>query len=267
MDAILFKATTLPDAWFTLMYALIKGDVPRSTYEIDKGSYVGERRLEFQYVTVQIDQPGARPLIPEIPPLLNLPPPVDGMDYVDDYFAHYLMGTELKNNEMYIYGTWLAPGIDRVIKQLKGAPGNNQAAISIGGLIEEESHYERCGWTITDTDNRIDPATQQRDPACLRCVDFRLDQSNTLHMCVYFRSWDLWGGFPANLAGLQLVKEYVAQAIGAKDGKIIAASKGLHIYSHAFEVAAKRVGMNGVATMDEFLACVTSHDGSDIHSR
>jgi thymidylate synthase len=104
-----------------------------------------------------------------------------------------------------------------------------------------------------DTDNYIDPGTGQRDPACLRLVDFRLDQSNVLHMVVYFRSWDLWGGFPANLAGLQLVKEYVCQAIGATDGKIIASSKGLHLYDHAIQVAAERLGMAEVGTMDDFL--------------
>ena len=108
-------------------------------------------------------------------------------------------------------------------------------------------------YAALDTDNFIDPATGQRDPACLRIADFRLDQNNTLHMFVYFRSWDLIGGFPANLAGLQLVKEYVAQAIGAEDGRIIASSKGLHIYSYAIQVAAKRLGMTDVATMDDFV--------------
>jgi len=31
-----------------------------------------------------------------------------------------------------------------------------------------------------------------------------------LHFVLYFRSWDLWGGFPAKLAGIQLLKEYMA---------------------------------------------------------
>ncbi|MFH2008956.1 MAG: thymidylate synthase [bacterium] len=260
MDALLFKATTLPDAWFQLVYALVKGETARNVYEIDKGSYVGQRRLEFPYVTVQIDQPGARPLIPEMPPMLNIPAPVDGMDYVNDYFARYLMGTELAENETYIYGTWLAPGVERVIRQLQGAPGNNQAAICIGGwapqpraAVPEGGLPEGLSLAL-DTDNFIDPGTGERDPACLRVVDFRLDQQNTLHMSVYFRSWDLWSGFPANLAGLQLVKEYVAQYLGAQDGRIIAASKGLHIYDHAVEIAATRLGMSDVASMDDFVA-------------
>ena len=266
MEALLIKATTLPDAWFQLVYALVKGDVPRNVYEIDRGSYVGQRRLEFPYVTVQIDQPGVRPIIPEMPPLLNIPAPVEDMEYVNEYFARYLMGTELADNETYIYGTWLAPGVERVIKQLKGAPGNNQAAICIGGWAPQPGHATPDGMDAElamalDTDDFIDPGTGERDPACLRVVDFRLDADNTLHMCVYFRSWDLWGGFPANLAGLQLVKEYVGQALGAKDGKIIAASKGLHIYDHAVDIAATRLGMCEVSTMDDFVGWIGNEKG------
>ncbi len=253
MEAILIKANTLPDAWFQLVFNLIRGDhseFPRTVYKIDKGSYVGQKRLEFQFVTVQIDNPGVRSLIPEFPPAVSVPPPVEGMEYVERYFVDYLMSTKLAANETYIYGTWLVPGVERVIKQLRDSPGNNQAAISIGGVVEKETDYERCGWLCIDTDNYIDPGTGQRDPACLRLVDFRLDQDNRLHMVVYFRSWDLWGGFPANLAGLQLVKEYVGQAIGAEDGRIIAQSKGLHLYDHAVKIAAERIGVN--VDEDEF---------------
>lgn len=262
MDVQLFKATTLPDAWFQLVYALLKGDLPRNVYAIDRGSYVGQRRLEFPYVTVQIDQPGARPLIPEMPPLLTLPAPVESMDYVESYFSRYLMGTELAENETYIYGTWLAPGVERVIEQLKDAPGNNQAAICIGGWApwrEPAAPVPDAPAPVMlalDTDRFIDPGTGERDPACLRVVDFRLDQERRLHMVVYFRSWDLWGGFPANLAGLQLVKEYVGQAIGATDGKIIASSKGLHIYDHAVEIAAARLGLCEVASLDDLLGWI-----------
>ncbi len=266
MEALLFKATTLPDAWFQLVYALVRGDVPRNVYTIDKGSYVGQQRLEFPYITVQIDNPGAEPTIPFMPEGSNLPPPVEDMDYVRDYFARYLMSTEVADNETYIYGTWLAPGVERVIEQLKDSPGNNQAAISIGGwgpepnatinTLTETATGKILGQNglCNDTDNYIDPATNQRDPACLRLVDFRYDQDNTVHMVVYFRSWDLWGGFPANLAGLQLVKEYVAEAIGAKDGKIIASSKGLHIYDHCLDIAAQRLNMPSVGTMDDLMA-------------
>ena len=262
MDICTVHATTLQDAWFQLVYGLMRGEKPHHSYKIDKGSYVGQTRLEYDYVLVQIDRPFERPLIPEIPPMLNIPAPVESQEYIDDYFTKYLMGTTREDNETYIYGTWLAPGVERVIEQLKGAPGNNQAVVSIGGIamdapaMEITGHMGRtllCLENPIDTDNYIDPGTNQRDPACLRMVDFRYDHEGFLHMIVYFRSWDLWNGFPANLAGLQLVNEYVAQAIGAKPGKMIASSKGLHIYDHAIDVAAQRLGMEDVDSMDALL--------------
>jgi len=265
MIPTLVTATSIPDAWFLLVYQLMRGDVPRSVYEIDKGSYVGQKRLEFDYLLVTINHPGARPLIPDIPPGLNIPAPVENMEYVEEYFTNYLMNPELELNETYKYATWLAPGVERVIEQLKGAPGNNQAAISVGGLALGPDDHGKALLSIkskafnlnvrevTDTDNEIDPGTGQRDPACLRLVDFRLDQENKLHMVVYFRSWDLWGGFPANLAGLQLMKEYVVDQLGCEDGVIIASSKGLHLYDHAIDIAAQRLGMGTVQTMDDFL--------------
>ncbi|HQO78238.1 MAG TPA: thymidylate synthase, partial [Thermodesulfobacteriota bacterium] len=79
------------------------------------------------------------------------------------------------------------------------------------------------------------------DPPCLRHIDLRIRDS-MLHFFPYFRSWDLWGGFPANLAALQLLKEYMAMEIGVADGEIVAASKGLHIYKHVEELAKLRFG-------------------------
>lgn len=59
---------------------------------------------------------------------------------------------------------------------------------------------------------------------------------------VYFRSWDLWNGFPANLGAIQMLKEYMAEEIGVGDGEIVAASKGLHLYDYAWALADKRTG-------------------------
>ncbi|MFH1281489.1 MAG: thymidylate synthase, partial [Candidatus Omnitrophota bacterium] len=77
------------------------------------------------------------------------------------------------------------------------------------------------------------------DPPCLRLIDTRL-RYGKLHFVLYFRSWDLWGGFPSNLGGLQLVKQYMAEEIGVQDGEIIAVSKGLHLYDYAWELAMLR---------------------------
>jgi thymidylate synthase len=78
-----------------------------------------------------------------------------------------------------------------------------------------------------------------KDPPCLRHIDTRI-QDGALHFFVYFRSWDLWGGLPANLAAIQELKEYMAGEIGVKDGEMIVESKGLHLYGYAEDLAKLR---------------------------
>ena len=75
-----------------------------------------------------------------------------------------------------------------------------------------------------------------QDPPCLRSIDTRI-QDNKLVFIVYFRSWDLFGGMPANLGAIQLMKEYMAAEIGVDPGETIASSKGLHLYDYAWELA------------------------------
>jgi thymidylate synthase len=144
------------------------------------------------------------------------------MEYVNRYLQY--LATPLKEKtEQYTYGERLT-GIDsnqveKVIRIYRDTGfGTNQACMEVG--------------MPTDMD--------LRDPPCLRLVDTRI-RYGKLHFIVYFRSWDLWAGFPSNLAALQLLKEYMAKQIGINDGEIIACSKGLHLYDYQFEWAKKRV--------------------------
>jgi len=207
------KARDLPDAWFQCVYQIL--DTGR-TYTIDRGSYEGQQRIEFDYITVHIKYPGKRPLLPDIPPALGIPNPVDN-DYLDQYLP-YLMTSTKKEGEEYTYGEYLEPQIKEVIRMYReDGHGTNQAYMTVG-----------------------DPKTLYlSDPPCLRGIDTRI-KDNKLHFVVYFRSWDLWNGFPANLGAIQLLKEYMAESIGVEDGQIIAASKGLHLYDYIWELAKLR---------------------------
>ena len=207
------KARDLPDAWFQCVYQIL--DIGR-TYTIDRGSYEGQKRIEFDYITVHIKYPGKRPLLPDIPPALGIPNPVDN-DYLDQYLP-YLMTSTKKEGEEYTYGEYLEPQIKEVIRMYReDGHGTNQAYMTVG-----------------------DPKTLYlSDPPCLRGIDTRI-KDNKLHFVVYFRSWDLWNGFPANLGAIQLLKEYMAESIGVEDGQIIAASKGLHLYDYIWELAKLR---------------------------
>jgi thymidylate synthase len=217
MNITTIHARDIPDAWFQCVYEIIdKGH----RYQIDRGSFQGQERLEFDYITVQIKYPGTRPLIPDIPEALCIPNPVaDG--YIESYLP-YLMTAEKQPNEDYTYGEYLEPQIAEVIRMYRNdGHGTNQAYMTVG-----------------------DPkALLLNDPPCLRGIDTRI-RYGKLHFMVYFRSWDLWNGFPANLGAIQMLKEYMAQEIGVEDGEIIAASKGLHLYDYIWELARLRTMKN-----------------------
>lgn len=213
MNPVFIRARDIPDAWFQCVYEIIDHG---HRYVIDRGSYEGQQRLEFDYVTIQITSPAARPLIPDIPPALGIPNPVaDG--YIESYLP-YLMTSVKQPNEDYTYGQYLEAQIDEVIRMYrKDGHGTNQAYMTVG-----------------------DPTTiYLNDPPCLRGIDTRI-RYGKLHFMVYFRSWDLWNGFPANLGAIQLLKEYMASEIGVGDGEIIAASKVLHLYDYIWELAKLR---------------------------
>ncbi len=223
MQITTIEATTLPDAWFQCVYNLINSNGDnRVIYTITKGSYKGQKRLEFDYITIHIKQPGSRPLIPEIPAYLNIPAPTD-MHYVERYFLEYIAPQSVHakpDNEQYTYAERIAVSYEKIIKNFKTKGfGSNQEIIQVGA--PQDIHLS--------------------DPPCLRHIDCRI-RAGALHFIIYFRSWDLWGGFPANLAALQLLKELMAQEIGVADGEMFCSSKGLHLYDHVFELAKLRVG-------------------------
>jgi len=246
------SATSLSDAWFqTLFRMLEEGRV----FKIDRGSYAGQQRLEFDWITVHIKYPGVRPLLPQIESHHNIPNPVAD-DYLDEYLP-YLMTDELKPGESYTYGSrmtaapvpisWLVHNSSEQFKDIL-----IQEDEVWEDFIKEKSfanyvisQIELLIWTYKNKGHRNNQMILQvgkpndmllQDPPCLRHIDTRI-QDGKLHFYPYFRSWDLFNGFPANLAGIQLLKEYCAAEIGVEDGEMIASSKGLHIYDYVFDMA------------------------------
>lgn len=202
------EARDLSEAWFLCLGKVL---TEGRNYKIDRGSYAGERRRQLDLVTVQIQHPGTRPLVPDVPP--GVPPP-STMDYVEEYLP-YLMTAHRKEGEQYTYGQYLETQIAEVIRMYKEDGHNtNQAFMQVG---DERSIF-------------------LSDPPCLRAIDTRI-LDNKLNFIVYFRSWDLWAGFPSNLAAIQLLKEYMGSEIGVEDGEIIAVSKGMHLYEYSWELA------------------------------
>jgi thymidylate synthase len=208
MKISVIEARDLSEAWFLcLRKTLAEGH----DYKIERGSYAGERRRELDFVTVRVMNPGTRPLVPDVPQ--GVPAPTT-MAYVESYLP-YLMTAHKAEGEQYTYGQYLEKQIAEVIRMYKEDGYNtNQAFMAVG---DSQSIY-------------------LSDPPCLRAIDTRI-LDNTLHFVVYFRSWDLWAGFPSNLAAIQLLKEYMSGEIGVADGELIATSKGLHLYEYSWELA------------------------------
>ncbi len=215
MDITFIEARDLSEAWFQ---CVCKALTDGYEYKIERGSYVGQQRKELDFVVVQIRYPGTRPLVPDVPQ--GVPPP-STTDYVEEYLP-YLMTAHRKEGEQYTYGQYLEKQIAEVIKMYQEDGYNtNQAFMAVG---DAQSIF-------------------LSDPPCLRAIDTRI-RHNKLNFVVYFRSWDLWAGFPSNLAAIQLLKEYMASEVGVEDGEIIAMSKGLHLYEYSWELAKIAVRMD-----------------------
>ncbi len=208
MEISVINARDLSEAWFLcLSKTLTQG----REYKIDRGSYVGQYRKELDFVIIHVRYPGTRPLVPDVPQ--GVPPPTS-MEYIESYLP-YLMTAHRAEEEQYTYGQYLEKQITEVIKMYKVDGYNtNQAFMAVGD-----------GQSIFLS-----------DPPCLRAIDTRI-RDDKLNFVVYFRSWDLWAGFPSNLAAIQLLKEYMSGEIGVSDGEIIAMSKGMHLYEYAWDLA------------------------------
>jgi thymidylate synthase len=252
-------ARDLPDLWFQAVHDILDEG---NRFKIDRGSYAGQTRLEYDYFVGHVKYPGTLPLIPDIPPSCGIPNPVEeayifGGEGYNRSYIEYLMTGHKQPGESYTYGERLTR-VPVTGDKLRWWTEKNHDIIDNrdvdGKVVFEEKgslYLNQIEWII-DTYKRFGSRNNQMvlqvahpsdvtllDPPCLRSIDTRI-QGETLHFMVYFRSWDLWGGMPANLAGIQNLKEYMAGEIGVKDGEMVVESKGLHLYGYAEELAKLR---------------------------
>ena len=252
-------ARDLPDLWFQAVHDIL--DHGRR-FQIDRGSYAGQTRLEYDYFMGYVKYPGTQPLLPDIPPSIGIPPPVEH-DYIyggegyERSYIEYLMTGRKQPGESYTYGerltrapltgdklAWWEQGHTEIIdkRDVDGRAvfkeSGNLYLNQIEWVIQTYKKYgSRNNQMVLQVAHPSDLTLV--DPPCLRSIDTRI-QDETLHFIVYFRSWDLWGGLPANLAAIQSLKEYMAAEIGAKDGPMLVESKGLHLYGYAEDLAKLR---------------------------
>ncbi len=224
-------AKTIADAWFQIIYNLFD---KAYSQQIQKGSFEKEQyRLQYPGIAVFIEHP-SDDMIPVMPPNSGIPAPTT-REYIEDYFVNYLMNPELAENETYTYASRIqhkmpngGTQLERIIQILRETPLTNQAVIEIATPEDLDICYGKDG---------------KLDPPCLRLLDFKVLPSEScqlLTVSAYFRSWDLWAGFPTNLGGIELLKQYIASEANLDNGPIYAYSAGAHIYGYQEEIARLR---------------------------
>lgn len=235
LEPVFIDAFDLDDAWFQALSRILeKGHV----YTITRGSYEGQRRLEFDLAVIRVKHPGHQ-IIPIIPEGMSIPAPTD-MDYIQGYLSYLLTGAKT-DTEDYTYGERLVEPKVRIKEQVNGREMVREMPLGCNQVEEVIKMYRDKGHGTNQAVMEIGMPSDITlvDPPCLRLIDTRI-RYGKLHFYLYFRSWDLWGGFPSNCGGLQLVKKYMADEIGVEDGEIIAMSKGLHLYEYSWDLAKLR---------------------------
>lgn len=256
MDAIkpIFRqilATTIDDGWFKALCMVINEG---KTYRISSGSFPGTLR-RFSRLIVEMHIPDQEQLAPYIPEGSNIDPPTTE-EKIQAYMK-YLLTPEKQPNEHYTYGEDLWWEVEEVIKYYNKYGHENACCHMVVGRPESILFYNqdldynediivkdrRTGKIIISrhlTNEWNKNPLNEMSSQCLRGIDTWIE-NNKLHFACYFRSQDLWAGFPENYGGIQLVKKYMAGCIGVEDGPLVAISRDLHVYQYAFVYALMRL--------------------------
>ncbi len=210
-----FAAKTIAEAWQQVVGLCLGHGLPQV---IDRGSFVGGEitRLQLPYLCGEIEYPTAD-MVPATRPGI---PPVSSPATLEQYFAEYLIGTRPPApNEAYTYASRIGDQLQAAMDILARAPGTNQASVVVARPED---------LTLTD-------------PACLRVLDFKV-VAGALNLCSFWRSHDLWAGFPVNLGGLALLLAHVAEYADLPVGRLQYCSTGTHLYSYQLDLARAQVG-------------------------
>ena len=209
IDAGVVNARDIAEAWFlNLMLLWQRGfDVP-----IQRGSFEKEqKRRQIGLVCGSIAFPYQGDVIPSVPEGVPVP---TSIDYINKYVGEKLL-SKSKANEAYTYGDRIAGQVEPIVQILRETPYTNQAIIQIARPEDLDL----------------------KDPPCLRSISFKCrpnpkSDKPIVDVCVYFRSWDAWAGFPTNMGGIMILADTILSFCpNLTRGTITYFSDGLHYYS------------------------------------
>lgn len=244
---VFIAARNLEEAWVRLMYAAIEQGRP---YLVTEGSRAGQHRMTMDVAIASINRPELRPLYP-----LGKPGQVVPIDEkaINKYFNEYVYSlTPPKPNEHYNYSDFITPLADAITEYYaKFGFGNAHCTIRVGHPNCFKDYFDAYA---NETDRKTTP--------CLLSIDTRIIE-NRLCFYVYYRSWDLFSGYPLNNAGFQLLKEHMAGYISTLTGKelfvgpTVTVCKDLHLYEEDISAASGWTGQD-VTQLIDHLKCERS---------
>lgn len=227
MKHIKINAFDIPDSWFKTLTAIWnEGEI----FNVGHGSEETDtKKLD---VTIEIEHPENRPLVHEKAPC--------DMKYVSGYALEYLWSGECSEDEVYTYGSRLNKPVNQIkhiIDAILENPNNRQLTMVI--RVPEDAVMYRYETVMVD----FLPVTvkKKHEPPCLSLIDIEV-LNGKINMTFYFRSWDAYGGLPANIAGLFLFMESFVNEINERGnknyqtGKMIFHSKNCHIYERQYKL-------------------------------
>jgi thymidylate synthase len=261
---VFIEAMDLDDAWWLSLRSCFKHG---HEYKVTHGSYEGQRRFEFDYYSALIREPWKQ-LVPLMPESSSIPPPAS-KEQCETYMADYLYTDFKSENEDYRYGERIVnPRLRRVtrpdlsrphelhdmnVAEYVRGPGKPVAAIEMGvnqfeEVVRKFAHAGGEGTNQCTIEIAMPNDILLNDPPCLRLIDCRI-RYGRLHFVAYFRSWDLYAGFPVNLGGLELLKQLMVDELNAvgvpvDNGCLIVNSKGLHVYEQYYELVEDQLGLS-----------------------
>jgi len=205
MKHIKINAFDCPDGYMKTLRAIDKEGIE---FKVGYGSeQTLTKKINF---TLEIEHPEMRPLLHEKAP--------NDLTYLNWYAGIYLWYPEPDMAE-YTYGNRMRKPVDQlqnVIDRFKQEKFDRQCTVII--RRPEDIIKGKC-----------------KDPPCLTMIDFEIIEDK-LCATACFRSWDAYAGLPCNIAGIQMMVEFMASEIGVPSGKLIFHSKNTHIYERQFKL-------------------------------
>ena len=219
------KVRTLEQAWLeTMREVMSHGRV----YRKDGGSRAGMLRKALDFFTVEVSHPETRPIVPLAKP--GLISPCTEAD-AERYLREYLYNTEDPAAcESYTYAQYLTPALHATAEHFAKSGLYVQQSVMPVGQPCDVAEYTKPH----DKDTVSIP--------CLRLIDCRIIDTSLCYY-IYFRAWNLFGAFPLNMAGIQLLKEVHCVLISEacqkeiSPGPSFAISKDVHINDIEWDAA------------------------------